>query len=710
MLLHQQDQQKARKEMEEAEKEQSIEGEEGKDESKEDGQQPVQSSADAVDSDAYDAVVTTLYEMVGYNVPAEEVSRFATRVAEEKGWFANEKGQALLVLSRRLTAKRDEGDGEGKSRGADVNTAFMRKESSARDALGAVVLGPNAALRSSEIAYNHPQVCLVSHEKKDGARAFIGNILGGGGSTSTLTAADTPSNSTHGLPRRSSKKSVLDAQDHAGRVAITAMASFGSSAIVTGGIDGSIFLAHSIQFGGDKGAGSLNGVQLQWGGKTEADRGTGSGSITCLAACRGSAYRFGSSEKASSTKSVNDEPDDSEVASAMEGCRIIGGTTGGGLRVWSLKDIFSASIRARNEFSGLSGSPTSSVNRTAQNAAWDEDFAEAVAGISIGGHRGGVTCVDLPNQLYRADSLVSGGEDGLIKLCSLKSSDDPNQRKNTLLSRFSNTQALPTSTDFDASETQGVLTGHEGKVICIKTAWHGDKLLSGGADKTVRLWDLSSTGRSKPLTSLVGHQGWVTQTHFWGPNTIVSSSTDRSIFLWDTRIGSSPLFALRYHLSPISSLLLGNRSEPLMVSACADGSLATWDFRVLAGARNNEKTPTVDETKATPEGVQCSRSIRTPIATMKSMSTGVVRLARSVGRDDFSFMSLGDDGAVKEWEPSTGRKISSHASGHQDAISGFDSYGAADCLLQTSGCGLGGTISCSWDGTVRLRKLSRESN
>ena len=129
-------------------------------------------------------------------------------------------------------------------------------------------------------------------------------------------------------------------------------------------------------------------------------------------------------------------------------------------------------------------------------------------------------------------------------------------------------------TDFDASDAQGVLTGHEGNIICIKTAWHGDKLLSGGADKTVRLWDLSvSVG--KPLTTLRGHQGWVTETQFWGSNTIVSASTDRSIHLWDTRAGSSPIFALRYHLSPVSDLLLGNRSEPLMVSAGADGSLAT---------------------------------------------------------------------------------------------------------------------------------------
>eukprot|EP00957_Ditylum_brightwellii_P060545 4597174-Ditylum_brightwellii.AAC.1 len=50
--------------------------------------------------------------MIGYGVPAEELARFATRVSEDRGWFNSERGQALLVLARRLSVRRDE-DTEG---------------------------------------------------------------------------------------------------------------------------------------------------------------------------------------------------------------------------------------------------------------------------------------------------------------------------------------------------------------------------------------------------------------------------------------------------------------------------------------------------------------------------------------------------------------------------------------------------------------------
>ena len=194
----------------------------------------------------------------------------------------------------------------------------------------------------------------------------------------------------------------------------------------------------------------------------------------------------------------------------------------------------------------------------------------------------------------------------------------------------------------------------------------------------------------------------MTQTHFWG-QIIVSASTDRSIALWDTRIGTSPLFTLRHHLSPVSDLLLGNRSESLMASAGADGSLATWDFRVIS---SNAQESSI-------------RTIRTALATMhhldeskRPLSCGSVKLARTVGRHDFCFSSVCDDGVVNDWEASTGRKLTSYETRHGDAISGFSTFLSKDGLRQSKGSKelVGGSVTCSWDGTVRLRKLKRQSS
>lgn len=689
--------------------------------------------------------------MVGYNVPAEEVSRFASRISEERGWFATEKGQALLVLARRLTAKRDEGDAEKTGR-ADSEFGFVRKDSVAPKEIGGGITAiGDAFLEAEEIAWSHPSMCLVSYERQSGARAFLGNMLGGttseiGIHSSHGSNPGSAHSSSHGVPRSTNKK-ILDANagDYAGRVAITAMASFGGSAVVTGGIDGSVFLAHTINFGSDKSefdfncrstatctsqlhshSRLVNGVQLQWGSTGGIERDPNSGSVTCIAASKGSGYRFGGTDKASE-KPVGDAcPDEEENIASMDGCWVIAGSTAGNLRVWSLQDVYRASCMINRESVSSASSPItnrsyhgSGATSIRLSSADDHGMQDAIMGAPVGGHRGGVSCLDLPPRMYRPDSLVSGGEDGLIKLWSLKDSagDQDGAQKNSVQSRFFHSHQITSITDFDASDAQGVLTGHEGKINCIKTAWHGDKLLSGGADKTVRLWDLSGAG-GKPLATLRGHQLPVTQTHFWGPNMIVSASADRCIHLWDTRVGSSPLFALRYHLSPVSDLLLGNRSEPLMVSAGADGNLATWDFRMLSSAK-------VEEAVEGDEGsdkAQTSRAIRSPIAKMnhidrsKSLvNRGSVKLARSIGRDDFSVFSVSDDGIVNEWEAANGGEISSFDSGHRDAISGLSTFKSKDGLRQSKSGGrgavnsLGGTITCSWDGTVRLRRLSRKS-
>ena len=770
LLLHQQDQQNDRKE------DASSAEQNGEESSSSDAAE----TEDTSDNDAYDAAVSTLYEMVGYGVPAEELARFATRISEEKGWFATEKGQALLVLARRLTAKRDEG-GEEKSAGAgdlalgssgvgsgQVNslqsrdrTNSSRTDLSPRDLMGGGVVleDVEATLDSEEIAWAHPSTSLVTSERHGLVDTFLGNIMGGAPETRTPGAAKlNVVNKAQGIRATDNTSGIVDAKGYAGRVAITAMASFGPTAVVTGGVDGSIFLAHTIHFGADRNEfestcaaaktsacssplhdrnSLVGGVMLQWGAKGGADRELGSGSISCLAASKGAGFRLGGGpDKSNSQLGQDGCADEDEIISSMEGCRVIAGTTGGGLRVWSLKDIYSASCMSRLR-SGPDPSSTS-LNRShhgyGANAmtssiirpgADDSGMQDAVKGLSIGGHRGGVTCIDVPPRMYRPDALLSGGEDGLIKLWSLRTPSlhnsegvAHNAQNSSIQSRFFSNQKM-SSVPGDSTDTldaQGVLAGHEGKILCIKTAWHGDKLLSGGADKTVRLWDLSGTG-GKPLTTLNGHQGWVTQTHFWGPHIIVSASTDRSIALWDTRAGSSPLFALRYHLSPVSDLLLGNRSEPLMVSAGADGSLATWDFRVLSGS-SPESCLGGDVVKDTSSS---SRTIRAPIARMnhlghskKSLNCGSVKLSRAVGRHDFTFFSVCDDGIINEWDASSGVTISSHKSGHRDTVSGFSAFSSTDGLRHNKSNGrgcvscVGGTLTCSWDGTIRLRRLSRK--
>lgn len=106
----------------------------------------------------------------------------------------------------------------------------------------------------------------------------------------------------------------------------------------------------------------------------------------------------------------------------MDGCQIIAGTADGSLRAWSLRNVYHASSMAHRDNSPptLNRSHHGSGATSVRLSGDDIGMQEALAGFPGGRHMGGVTCIDLPPRMYRPDSLVSGGQDGLIKLWSLK--------------------------------------------------------------------------------------------------------------------------------------------------------------------------------------------------------------------------------------------------------------------------------------------------
>jgi len=218
---------------------------------------------------------------------------------------------------------------------------------------------------------------------------------------------------------------------------------------------------------------------------------------------------------------------------------------------------------------------------------------------------------------------------------------------------------------------------------------------------------------------------WVTHAHYWGPNTIVTGSTDRSIALWDPRVRRSPLFILRYHYSPVSDLLVGSRTDPLMISAGGDGTIATWDFRTLSGSNSKDPAPAGESScpeKAAETEKKQVKAIRTPVATMKhaAESKGVrqssaVMLSRGVTHTN-TVLSTGVDAIVREWDVASGRLVGQDATKHCEGVSGFITFSDVQNALGTSsaepaGEGSskhGGIITSSWDGTVRMRKFVRK--
>ena len=633
----------------------------------------------------YEAAVATLYEMVGYGIPGEELSRFAMRASQEHGWFCDDRGRQLLMLARRVSIRRDQAEMGGTGNTGDID--MVRKGPDVSETNGTIAEGSSKDKPSymwSDVAWCHPAAPARSALSK---------------SDDSNTGADITS----------------QVDDFMKRTPVTALTSFGSSIVASGGLDGGVFLAHYVTFGSQARDSSTNyskdakvkGIHLDWGSASRARTGStsdgeyGVGAVSCLAAAYGETSHDPNPPSMKDTRDMNNKVD---IAESMEGSRIIAGTTAGDLRVWSVKDIYSSISLTNND----------EEIRNNHNAS---RFKYALRGRALSGHRGGVTCIDVPSQVYRPDSLVTGGADGLIKLWALRAPTG-SRRTSAASSEVDTGGGGGHQQRGRGGDALSTLSGHSGRILCIKTAWHGDHLLSGGADRTIRVWDLASSG-GKCIHKLSGHFGWITNVQYWGPNTIVSASTDRSVALWDARVRSSPLFILRNHQSPISDLLVGSRTDPHMVSAGADGTIATWDFRSLSDTTATEQ-PGIKDSSST----NGCKIVRLPSASichnsnMHQRAVGSVHLSRDVTDPINSFLSVGSDAILRKWNITTGDMVGESSTGHCDTITSFESYAQSHGFApqSTNPSDLGGKnssatlsdrgfLTSSLDGTIRMRKF-----
>ncbi|KAF8473344.1 WD40-repeat-containing domain protein [Kalaharituber pfeilii] len=160
-----------------------------------------------------------------------------------------------------------------------------------------------------------------------------------------------------------------------------------------------------------------------------------------------------------------------------------------------------------------------------------------------------------------------------------------------------------------------ILQGHQHSVRAI--AVHGDTLVSGSYDYTVRVWRIS-TGET--IHRLTGHTQKVYSVVLdTKRNRCISGSMDNSVKVWSLDTGSL-LFSLEGHSSLVGLLDL---SHDHLVSAAADSTLRIWD----------------------PETGQCKHIL--------SAHTGAITCFQHDGHKVIS----GSDGTLKMWNVRTGQFI-----------------------------------------------------
>lgn len=257
----------------------------------------------------------------------------------------------------------------------------------------------------------------------------------------------------------------------------------------------------------------------------------------------------------------------------------------------------------------VSGSTDRSVR------VWDIEKAKCTQ--IFQGHTSTVRCLQIllpaeigkradgtPEMMPKEPLIITGSRDSNLRVWKLPQPGDQVYY-----------QAGPHADDADCPYFVRVLTGHQHSVRAI--AAHGDTLVSGSYDCTVRVWKIS-TGET--LHRLQGHTLKVYSVVLdHERNRCISGSMDNMVKVWSLETGSL-LYNLEGHTSLVG--LLDLKCDRL-VSAAADSTLRIWD----------------------PETGQCKSTL--------SAHTGAITCFQHDGQKVIS----GSDRTLKMWNVRTGECV-----------------------------------------------------
>lgn len=223
-------------------------------------------------------------------------------------------------------------------------------------------------------------------------------------------------------------------------------------------------------------------------------------------------------------------------------------------------------------------------------------------------------------------------------------------------------QTGPPAHESDCPYFIRVMTGHTHSVRAISA--HGDTLVSGSYDSSVRVWRIS-TGES--LHVLHGHTQKVYSVVLdHERNRCISGSMDSLVKIWDLATGAC-LYTLEGH-----SLLVGllDLRDERLVSAAADSTLRIWDpengrcrhtlmahtgaitcfqhdgQKVISGS---EKTVKMWDVRTG----ECVKDLLTDLSGVWQVKFDERRCVAAVQRGQLTYVEILDFGAVRDGQPPT---------------------------------------------------------
>ncbi|MGW0331735.1 nSTAND1 domain-containing NTPase [Streptomyces sp. NPDC003011] len=182
-------------------------------------------------------------------------------------------------------------------------------------------------------------------------------------------------------------------------------------------------------------------------------------------------------------------------------------------------------------------------------------------------------------------TVATGHGDGAVRLWESATSDGRPRRLSAVPGHTGATARTAESGGADGTDQAGPTghtghTGHTGQVNAVAFAPSGRQLATGGADFTVRLWDVARPDRPRRTQTLTSHTDAVNAVAF-SPDgrQLASGSTDGTVRRWDVSpAGSaSEAAALIGHTGGVRALAFGPGGRTL-VSGSEDQSTRLWDL------------------------------------------------------------------------------------------------------------------------------------
>ncbi|CAG8446282.1 13569_t:CDS:10 [Acaulospora morrowiae] len=215
------------------------------------------------------------------------------------------------------------------------------------------------------------------------------------------------------------------------------------------------------------------------------------------------------------------------------------------------------------------------------------------------GHRGNVKCVDFIGEEGR--EIVSGSSDNTLRLWDTETSKeigilkghdsriwDVSSNKNGTIISSASGDGTVKLWDIKANQNSCLssLSGHSGDVYTVKFHPGDNNVVTGGYDKIIRLYDISTGQLVKMFT---GHQLSVSKTIF-NPlgNLIISGSKDHTIKFWDIVSGLC-IKTISSHLGEVTSVAM-NSNGTYLLSSSKDNSNRLWDVRPIKRLKGHQNT------------------------------------------------------------------------------------------------------------------------